>query len=95
MQANVRDGDGCFRYVGEKFVILLPWQALAQATVVAERIREAYRGNFASELGPCGTVSLGVAQLHEGDSTKILLARGYAALCQAKERGCDRVELAH
>lgn len=95
MRANVRDGDGCFRYGGEEFVILLPGQALAQATVVAERIREAYRGNSASELGPGGTVSLGVAQFREGDSANTLLARGDAALYHAKERGRDRVELAH
>lgn len=95
MRANVRDGDACFRYGGEEFVILLPGQALAQATVVAERIREAYRDNSASELGPGGTVSLGVAQFREGDSTNTLLARGDAALYHAKERGRDRVEFAH
>ncbi len=95
MRANVRDGDGCFRYGGEEFVILLPGQGLAQATVVAERIREAYRGNSASELGPGGTVSLGLAQFREGDSANTLLARGDAALYHAKERGRDRVELAH
>lgn len=95
MRANVRDGDECFRYGGEEFVILLPGQELAQATVVAERIREAYRGNSASELGPGCTVSLGVAQLHDGDTANTLLARGDAALYHAKEGGRDRVELAH
>ncbi|QGT79318.1 diguanylate cyclase [Guyparkeria halophila] len=95
MQANVREGDLCFRYGGEEFVILLPGQALAQATVIAERIREAYRGNSASELGPGGTVSLGVAQMREGDTANTLLARADAALYHAKEGGRDRVELAH
>ncbi len=95
MQANVREGDQCFRYGGEEFVVLLPRQALAQAMVVAERIREAYRGNSASALGPGGTVSLGVAQLREGDTANTLLARGDAALYRAKEGGRDRVELAH
>ncbi|MFP4252808.1 MAG: GGDEF domain-containing protein, partial [Guyparkeria sp.] len=80
---------------GEEFVVLLPGQSLAQATVVAERIREAFRGNSASELGPGGTVSLGVAQLREGDTANTLLARADAALYHAKERGRDRVELAH
>ncbi|MFI9652723.1 diguanylate cyclase [Guyparkeria halopsychrophila] len=95
MRANVRDGDLCFRYGGEEFVILMPGQARAQATVVAERIREAYRGHSASELGTGCTVSLGVAQFREGDTANTLLARGDAALYHAKEGGRDRVELAH
>lgn len=95
MEANVREGDLCFRYGGEEFVVLLPGQALAQATVVAERIREAFRESSASDLGPGGTVSLGVAQLREGDTANTLLARADAALYHAKEGGRDRVELAH
>ena len=95
MRANVRHEDMCFRYGGEEFVVLLPGQDLAQATVVAERIREAYRSGSASELGPGGTVSLGVVEFHEGDTPNTLLARADAALYRAKERGRDRVELAH
>jgi len=95
MQANVRHEDMCFRYGGEEFVILLPGQALPQATVIAERIREAYRRDSASDLGPGGTVSLGVVECREGDTPNTLLARGDAALYRAKERGRDRVELAH
>lgn len=95
MRANVRHEDMCFRYGGEEFVILLPGQSLSQATVVAERIREAYRSGSASEFGPGGTVSLGVAEFREGDTANTLLARGDAALYHAKERGRDRVELAH
>ncbi len=94
MQANVRDGDACFRYGGEEFVVILPGQALAQAAGVAERIREAYRVNSASELGSGCTVSLGVAQFQEGDTANTLLARGDAALYRAKECGRDRLELA-
>ena len=95
MRATVRHEDLCFRYGGEEFVVLLPGQDLAQATVVAERIREAYRSGSASELGPGGTVSLGVAELRRGDTANTLLARADAALYRAKERGRDRVELAH
>ncbi|WP_197408083.1 MULTISPECIES: GGDEF domain-containing protein [unclassified Guyparkeria] len=95
MRATVRHEDMCFRYGGEEFVILLPGQNLSQATVVAERIREAYRTGSASELGPGGTVSLGVAELRDGDTANTLLARADAALYHAKQRGRDRVELAH
>jgi len=95
MNANVRHEDICFRYGGEEFVILLPGQGLPHATVVAERIREAYRGVSASDLGPGCTVSLGVAEFREGDTPNTLLARGDAALYQAKEKGRDCVEVAH
>ena len=95
MNANVRHEDMCFRYGGEEFVILLPGQSLPHATVVAERIREAYRGVSASDLGPGCTVSLGVAEFREGDTPNTLLARGDAALYQAKEKGRDCVEVAH
>ncbi|MCL7744783.1 sensor domain-containing diguanylate cyclase [Guyparkeria hydrothermalis] len=95
MRANVRNEDMCFRYGGEEFVILLPGQNLPHATVVAERVREAYRGGSASDLGPGGTVSLGVVEFREGDTPNTLLARADAALYRAKERGRDRVELAH
>lgn len=96
MRANVRHNeDMCFRYGGEEFVILLPGQSLAHATVVAERVREAYRAGSASDLGPGGTVSLGVVEFREGDTPNTLLARADAALYRAKERGRDRVELAH
>ena len=95
MRANVRQEDMCFRYGGEEFVILLPGQNVPHATVVAERIREAYRADSASDLGPGGTVSLGVVEFREGDTANTLLARGDAALYRAKEQGRDRVELAH
>ena len=94
MRANVRHEDMCFRYGGEEFVILLPGQNSSQALVMAERIREAYRNGSASEFGPGGTVSLGVAEFREGDTGNTLLARGDAALYHAKEQGRDRVELA-
>jgi len=94
MAANVRQDDLCFRYGGEEFVILLPGQTTVQAMAVAERIREAYRTGSASDSGPGGTISLGVAELRPGDTATSLLARGDAALYHAKEQGRDRVEQA-
>ncbi len=95
MKDNVRQEDECFRYGGEEFVILLPGHGLREATVVAERIREAYPGRSASELGPGGTVSIGVTQFRQGDTPNTFLARGDAALYHAKDGGRNRVELAH
>lgn len=95
IRINVRQDDMCFRYGGEEFVVVLPGQDRAHAVVVAERIREAYFRSSISNLDAAVTVSLGVAEFREGDTPEILLARGDAALYRAKERGRDRVELAH
>lgn len=95
MKDNVRQEDECFRYGGEEFVILLPGHGVREATVVAERIREAYRHSSASDLGPGGTVSIGVTQFRQDDTANTLLARGDAALYHAKGGGRNRVELVH
>lgn len=95
IRINVRQDDMCFRYGGEEFVVVLPGQDRTHAVVVAERIREAYFRSSISNLDAAVTVSLGVAEFREGDTPEILLARGDAALYRAKERGRDRVELAH
>ncbi|MGM0517683.1 MAG: diguanylate cyclase [Pseudomonadota bacterium] len=94
MGGNVRRGDKCFRYGGEEFVIILPGQTVEQARKVAERIREAFRGNSAKADRPPCTVSMGVAGWREGGSAETLLARADAALYAAKEGGRNRVELA-
>ncbi len=93
----VRREDVLARFGGEEFVVLLPRTDLAQALVVAEKIRaavEAARFELESGESLSVTTSLGVAEL-EGErggteAPRELLARADAALYAAKDRGRNR-----
>jgi diguanylate cyclase (GGDEF)-like protein len=87
------------RYGGEEFAVLLPGAALEQAMVVAERVRSALAekhmvvGEDKSTLAAI-TLSLGVAQMRQGDTLATLAQAADAALYRAKAdgRNCVRAE---
>ncbi len=89
----IRSTDILFRYGGEEFVALLSNTDLKGASLLAERIREAVAGKTIC----CGdtelnvTVSLGVAELAEGEKQAQFFARADQALYQAKNAGRNRV----
>ena len=87
----LRQPDRFGRFGGEEFVVLLPETSLAEARVVAERIRaEVASGN--KELPAC-TVSIGVAVNGPDDlEVDAIVARADAAMYRAKEAGRNRVE---
>jgi diguanylate cyclase (GGDEF)-like protein len=94
-QEEVRQGDMLFRTGGDEFVILLPDTAMAEAVVVAERVRasvaDAARHVYPE---PPATVSLGVAEgPRPGEPPDALLLAADAALYVAKEAGRDRVAI--
>ena len=86
----VRQGDLLIRWGGEEFLILLPSTQLEEAGPFAERIRQDVEHEQFPGAGSI-TISLGVAQLREGDSTDALLKRVDHALYQAKQDGRNRV----
>jgi diguanylate cyclase (GGDEF)-like protein len=83
------------RYGGEEFVVLLPETPSGGARVVAEKIRDAMRGQEfvgASAEPLTVTVSMGVSTYPEdGMVAEELIARSDAALYTAKAQGRDRV----
>ena len=87
------------RYGGEEFAVLLPGAALEQAMLVAERVRSALAGKPIA-VGEDGgtltavTLSLGVAQMRQGDTLATLAQAADAALYRAKSdgRNCVRAE---
>ncbi|NOQ42117.1 MAG: diguanylate cyclase [Desulfuromusa sp.] len=88
----IRQGDLLIRWGGEEFLLLLPATQLDEAGPFAERVRlEVEQENFptAGQI----TISLGVAQLQEGDSIDALLKRVDNALYRAKQKGRNRVVL--
>jgi diguanylate cyclase (GGDEF)-like protein len=92
----VRGADIICRWGGDEYLIVLRNCTLANALIIAERIRanvEAGRGAGGAPL-PATTVSLGVAALGAGENEAGLLARADRALYQAKNAGRNRVILA-
>ncbi len=94
---EIRDIDTLARIGGEEFALLLPETDAAQATVLAERLRQ----RLADERIDTGkgaisvTASFGIAPLLNGDAEwRQALRQADAALYRAKAAGRNRIELA-
>jgi diguanylate cyclase (GGDEF)-like protein len=93
VESGAREGDHVARYGGEEIAVVLPHAGLAQAKVVAERIRRRIE-SVAVSLPDGGfvrpTASLGVAVLTGGGDKAALIAAADAALYDAKRAGKNR-----
>lgn len=90
---RLRKTDQFFRAGGEEFVLLLQETALAQAQQLArELVGDLPRYPLGGIYGI--TVSLGVAELHAGESSDDWFKRADQALYLAKINGRGRVEVA-
>ncbi|MCM2329556.1 MAG: GGDEF domain-containing protein [Lysobacter sp.] len=91
IQSSLRRSDLCCRWGGEEFVVLLPDTPLAEAAVVAGKLREAIAASPVTMPGGdlALTASLGVAEGNE--SLEALIHRADLALYRAKREGRDRV----
>lgn len=90
---QLRDSDQLGRVVGVEFAILLPRTGLAEALLVAERMRAAIAAApVKSERAMIAmTASFGVTTIRADDSTVSLFKRVDAALQAAKAGGRNRV----
>jgi diguanylate cyclase len=87
-----RKTDFVARYGGEEFAIILRDTALREAAIPAQRLLAAARGvTIAREGGWSLSVSIGLAQLAEGESTEQWVARADRSLYDAKHQGRNRV----
>jgi diguanylate cyclase (GGDEF)-like protein/PAS domain S-box-containing protein len=92
LRRHCRTGDVPGRFGGEEFLIILPGSRLAQARVIAERIRAAAPAASPPELnGRKITSSFGVAEATQDRSVEELIRDADAALYAAKTGGRDRV----
>jgi diguanylate cyclase (GGDEF)-like protein len=93
LRKGLRSNDIVGRLGGDEFAALMAGAPLAEAIAAAERVRAAVAA--ARGTGPDAdvavTVSIGVAELADGESATDLLARADAALYAAKEADRNRV----
>ena len=95
LKSSGRDIDVVARFGGEEFIILLPDTSKKEATLVAERVRQAIESHpFPQEgLLPGGrlTISIGLATFpDDGDFVQALVKAADSALYQAKAKGRNR-----
>jgi diguanylate cyclase (GGDEF)-like protein len=93
---SLRSTDDIFRVDGEEFVIVLNDTNLAEAKLVAERIRKAIESHIlAYDMATIRiTVSIGIYDLHENDTADTLLKNADNAMYKAKYSGRNQVCLA-
>src|SRR5215208_2207828 len=97
LKGSLRSADVASRYGGEEFCILLPQTAIADANVIADRVRHRvsttqFPHGQAQPLGRV-TISVGVSTFTKNiDSSENIIAAADRALYQAKSLGKDRIE---
>lgn len=89
----MRSSDIIFRYGGEEFSILLRSTNVEGALLLAERMRKKVDEMVFeyNDIKINVTVSIGLAELHEGDDRIKFIERADALLYKAKENGRNRV----
>ena len=94
LRDSIRPRDLVARYGGEEFVVILPDCTVADARMVADRIR----GLLAELLGqatvPPFTVTIGLSAADPGDPLADVIARADQAMLRGKTLGRNRVESA-
>ena len=94
LAGSIRETDFIARYGGEEFVHLMTGTELVDCVVVADRLREliAATGFHFRGSAVTITVSCGLAQFRDGDSTESWFERADKALYRAKQVGRNRCE---
>lgn len=96
MSARLRETDFIARYGGDEFVILLPGTSADDSQAVAQGFCDAVKRCGFHSQGQSVDVSLsiGIAQMQEGDTSEALFERADAAMYKVKDKGRDGYAIA-
>ncbi|MBQ0720101.1 MAG: GGDEF domain-containing protein [Gammaproteobacteria bacterium] len=96
MSGRVRDTDFIARYGGDEFVILLPGTSAEDAQAVAQGFCDAVKrcGFHSRGKSVDVTLSIGIAQLQQGDSSEAFFERADIAMYEVKNDGRDGCSIA-
>lgn len=89
---NCRETDFIARYGGEEFIMLLPSTSSDQALIPAEKIRSIIANSGFNHNGESIklTISCGISEFSENDTTESVFERADKALYLSKEKGRNR-----
>ena len=96
MQKSLRQLDHAFRLGGDEFAFVLVETDLDQGMLAVERFRKTFNQAWPSKMGYMGTklspvtLSIGLAQLGNGEKPDKLTMRADLAMYEAKKDGGDR-----
>lgn len=94
LKTTVRESDKVYRYGGEEFIIIAKNTKLEKAGKLAEHLRKTTENSIIID-GKSVTVSIGVAEVRKGDTTKSWIHRADDSLYKAKESSRNAVFLAY
>ncbi|MFS0575413.1 GGDEF domain-containing protein [Sporosarcina sp. 179-K 3D1 HS] len=91
---NIRNSDAFVRFGGEEFAVILPNTDVAEALIIAERIREAVeKSEFIYKNERIHfTISIGVS-FYNGGTVEEFIERSDIALYKAKENGRNQIAI--
>jgi diguanylate cyclase len=95
---QLRDQDLIGRYGGDEFLVVLPDTTELEALKIAERMRSKIEQTeiVIGKRSVTTTLSIGVAELdRNAPDQQELIRRADAAMYESKNRGSNRVQLAH
>ena len=96
MAGRLRDTDFVARYGGDEFVVLLPGTSADDSKAVAEGFCDAVKrcGFHSQGQSVDVTLSIGIAQLQEGENSEVFFERADAAMYKVKDKGRDGCAIA-
>lgn len=85
--SNIRGVDTAFRIGGEEFALILKNTSLNNAVIVADKLRKVVEQGLKTIKDQTITISLGVTQVINGDTTDSIYTRADTCLYTAKRKG--------